>query len=184
MTEQDVDTPAQADAEPPPRSSAELALEISRLVARALSGETIDNAASGAALAARFPDSGMSGEMIAQAIERATGMVGMIRDGEGPDAPGGAETADTGRSSDPGQSTDAALAAALDAELSDLVGVQMAEASSPPSPDASETEDKQAGEAEREAERETGSETGGSAPVRGRGLFARVAAMRRAFLRG
>jgi hypothetical protein len=64
-----------------PASRAELSLEISRLVSRVVKGETIDAAASGAELAARFPDAGMSGEMIAKAIDSAAGMVGMIREG-------------------------------------------------------------------------------------------------------
>ena len=166
MTEKDVETPAHANAEPPPGSSAELAFEISRLVARALNGETIDKAASGAALAAQFPESGMSGEMIAQAIERATGMVGMIRDGKGADAPDAAETTDAA------QSADAALAAAIDAELSDLVSGQVSEASSPSAPNTAETQCRPA------------DETQSDAPVRGRGFFGRIAAMRRAFSRG
>jgi hypothetical protein len=44
-----------------------------------VSGETVDIAERGAALAAKYPDVGMSAEMIGQAIERAAGMVGMIK---------------------------------------------------------------------------------------------------------
>ena len=172
MTEKDVEPPAQANAEPQTHSSAELALEISRLVSRALSGETIDTALSGAALAARFPEAGMSGEMIAQAIERATGMVGMIRDGKGADAPNAPETAGA-EGSDTEQATDAALAAAIDAELSDLVGAPMPEASLLPTPDAEESQGEQPSETE-----------GDAAAARGRGLFGRIAAMRRVFSRG
>jgi hypothetical protein len=56
-----------------------LSLDISQLVSRVVAGEAIDVAEKGAALAAKYPDLGMSGELIAQAIERAAGMVGMIR---------------------------------------------------------------------------------------------------------
>ena len=56
-----------------------LSLEISNLVARVLRGETIDIPQTGAGLAAKYPDLGMSGALIGQAIERAAGMVGMIR---------------------------------------------------------------------------------------------------------
>lgn len=60
-------------------AQAALSLEISRLVARVMRGEPLNTAASGAVLARQFPDAGMSGDMIAQAIENAAGMVGMIR---------------------------------------------------------------------------------------------------------
>lgn len=63
----------------PPAASAELSLDISRVVARMMSGETVDTSASAAELAARYPTLGMSGEMIEEAISRAAGMVGMIR---------------------------------------------------------------------------------------------------------
>jgi hypothetical protein len=56
-----------------------LSLEISNLVSRVVRGESIDMAQTGAALAAKYPDLGMSGALIGQAIERAVGMVGMIR---------------------------------------------------------------------------------------------------------
>ena len=56
-----------------------LSLDISRLVARVVAGEPIDTAERGAALAAKYPDLGMSGVLIGQAIDRAVGMVGMIR---------------------------------------------------------------------------------------------------------
>jgi len=56
-----------------------LSLDISRLVARVVAGEPIDTAERGAALAAKYPDLGMSGALIGQAIDRAVGMVGMIR---------------------------------------------------------------------------------------------------------
>jgi len=56
-----------------------LSLEISNLVARVVKGEAIDIPETGAGLAAKYPDLGMSGALIGQAIERAVGMVGMIR---------------------------------------------------------------------------------------------------------
>jgi hypothetical protein len=62
-------------------SSAELSREISGLVARVVGGETIDVPAQGAALAARFPELGMSAELIGKAISRAAGMVGHPLDG-------------------------------------------------------------------------------------------------------
>ena len=62
-----------------PVSRAELSLEISRLVPRLLKGETIDLAGKAEELAARFPDLGMTAEMISSAIERTTTMVDQIR---------------------------------------------------------------------------------------------------------
>jgi hypothetical protein len=56
-----------------------LSLDISRVVSRVVSGEPIDTAENGAALAAKYPDLGMSATLISQAIDRAAGMVGMIR---------------------------------------------------------------------------------------------------------
>lgn len=56
-------------------SSAELSREISQLVSRSLSGETIDTASEGKELAARYPGLGMSGELIGKAIARAAGMM-------------------------------------------------------------------------------------------------------------
>jgi hypothetical protein len=62
-----------------PVSRAELSLEISRLVPRLLKGEAIDLAGKAEELAARFPDLGMTAEMISSAIERTTTMVDQIR---------------------------------------------------------------------------------------------------------
>jgi hypothetical protein len=56
-----------------------LSLDISRVVSRVVSGESIDAAERGAFLAAKYPDLGLSGEMIGEAISRAAGMVGMIK---------------------------------------------------------------------------------------------------------
>ena len=56
-----------------------LALDISRVVSRVVSGEPIDTAERGAALAAKYPELGMNAELIGQAIDRAAGMVSMIR---------------------------------------------------------------------------------------------------------
>ena len=60
-------------------SRAELSLEISRLVPRLLKGESSDVADKAEELAARFPDFGMTADMIGSAIERATTMVDQIR---------------------------------------------------------------------------------------------------------
>jgi hypothetical protein len=78
-----------ADADRP-ASQAALSREISGLVSRLVGGEALDTAACGSELAARFPDVGMTGDMIAEAIVRAAGMVGMIRQGAGPGAAGSA----------------------------------------------------------------------------------------------
>ena len=56
-----------------------LALDISRVVSRVVSGEAVDTVERGAALAAKYPEVGMSGESISEAIARAAGMVGMIK---------------------------------------------------------------------------------------------------------
>lgn len=56
-----------------------LSLDISRVVSRVVSGEQIDTAENGAALAAKYPDLGISPALISQAIDRAAGMVGMIK---------------------------------------------------------------------------------------------------------
>ena len=56
-----------------------LALDISRVVSRVVSGEPIDTAERGAALAAKYPELGMNAELIGQAIDRAAGMVGLIK---------------------------------------------------------------------------------------------------------
>jgi hypothetical protein len=71
-----------------PDSRAELSLEISRVVSRVLRGEAIDCAEAGEALAARFGELGVSGEMIGEAISRATGMMGMIRENAAQPPPG------------------------------------------------------------------------------------------------
>ena len=80
-------------------SSAELSLEISRIVSRAMGGEPIDVAVHSQELAARFSDLGMSAELIGKAIARAAGMVGIALDGAGqedllPAAPLAAATQD------------------------------------------------------------------------------------------
>ena len=99
-------------SETEPASSAKLSLEISQLVSRALAGEMIDMPAEGERLAGRFPDLGMSGEMIGNAIARAISMVGAIRSGaDQPREP----TADAAQSSD-------RSSANAPAELADLIG--------------------------------------------------------------
>ena len=56
-----------------------LSLEISQVVARVVSGEPIDLTERGKQLAKKYPDLGMTPEMIREAIQRAAGMVGMIK---------------------------------------------------------------------------------------------------------
>ena len=56
-----------------------LSLEISQVVSRVVNGEAIDAKAQGAMLAQKYPELGMSGEMIGEAIMRAASMVGMIK---------------------------------------------------------------------------------------------------------
>jgi hypothetical protein len=68
------------DSAPGPASSARLSLEISELVSRALSGGAVDIPTEGEKLSERYRELGMSGEMIGNAIVRALGMVGAIRD--------------------------------------------------------------------------------------------------------
>ena len=80
-------------------SSAELSIEISRIVSRAMCGEPIDVAAHSEELATRFSDLGMSAELIGKAIARAAGMVGVALEGAGeedllPAAPLAAATQD------------------------------------------------------------------------------------------
>jgi hypothetical protein len=147
----------------PKRSApqAALSIEISRLVSRVLSGETLDTAASGDELALRFPDAGMSGAMIAEAIVRATGMMGMIREGGAPGTTGD-------RRGTPPFGEE--LAAALDADTGEVVAGQAAGARRPNGGDAAEMDAEETGKAER-----------------GPGAFtarAAVAAFRRAFFRG
>jgi hypothetical protein len=62
-------------------SSAALSLEISGLVQRAKRGEAIDASSEGAELAVKYPELGISGELIGKAIARAAGMVGVILKG-------------------------------------------------------------------------------------------------------
>lgn len=62
-------------------SSTELYREISGLVFRALKGEAVDTVSAGSDLAARFPDLGMPGDLIAKAIARAAGMMGISLEG-------------------------------------------------------------------------------------------------------
>jgi hypothetical protein len=78
-------------------SSAELSLDISELVSRALGGELIDVVVQSEALASRHANLGMSAELIAKAIARAAGMVGVTLPGADEDiivqAAGAAEAA-------------------------------------------------------------------------------------------
>jgi hypothetical protein len=62
-------------------SSTELSLDIAELVSRARGGEPIDTLSKGEELAAKYPDLGMSGELIGKAIARAAGMLGVALEG-------------------------------------------------------------------------------------------------------
>jgi hypothetical protein len=77
--------------EEPAMSREALSLEISQVVSRVVGGETVDVAERGAVLAQKYPDLGMTGEMIGEAIRRAAGMVGMIRSGGKPPPEAAAE---------------------------------------------------------------------------------------------
>ncbi len=68
-------------------SSANLSLDIADLVARARGGEPIDTTAKGKELAAKYPDLGMSGELIGRAIARAADMLGVALEGAEEAAP-------------------------------------------------------------------------------------------------
>jgi len=61
-----------------------LSLEISQVVSRVVSGDPIDVAEQSIMLALKYPDLGMSGEMIGEAIVRAANMVGMIKSAPAP----------------------------------------------------------------------------------------------------
>lgn len=56
-----------------------LSLEISQAVSRVVGGEPIDADEQAVLLALKYPDLGMSAEMISEAITRAANMVGMIK---------------------------------------------------------------------------------------------------------
>ncbi len=86
----------EAETTQAPPSSAQLSLDISRLVSRAVSGQPVDSALEGAALAQLYPELGMSGAMIGSAIERAVGMVGAIRNIAEPLPPLADEAGDSG----------------------------------------------------------------------------------------
>jgi hypothetical protein len=128
-----------------------LSLEISQIVARVVSGESIDAVERGTLLAQKYPELGMTGDMIGQAIERAAGMVGMIKTAPEPAAwpkrradaqatteANGAETpvpASTERIDD-------ALAAAIEAEIGGVISDSVsatATGSAPESPEPPRT---------------------------------------------
>jgi len=160
-----VESPAEI-AEKPMTPRVELSLEISRLVSRVLAGETIDKTLCGVELSARFPESGMSPKMIAEAIDRAAGMVGLIREGGivevAPTGVAEAAAAETGDLLD-----EDGLAAAIGAELEELVAQRRAGA-----PDAGAT---------ASTDDVVGQARASDAPQRLGGL---VGAVRRVFSRG
>lgn len=158
-----------------------LSREISSVVSRVVSGEQVDAAERGALLAAKYPDLGMSGEMIGEAITRAAGMVGMIKSAPKPvswpepvRAAGHQAIAEPANGSVrpslpkvtlplPTQAIDADLASAIDAEIGTLVSGKAPEPTEP-----IRTESK-------------APEKAASAPASRR--FAPVAALRRALFR-
>lgn len=146
-----------------PLARAELSLEISRQVSRVVKGEAVDTAACGEELAQRFPQAGMSADMIAEAIVSAAGMVGMIRgDGE-------AQRTDTDVSAAGDHLLDeGAVAAAIDAEIGELT--------------AGETTAQADVNGAARADDGGAAETASSRTADGFG-FAAFAAVRRAFLR-
>ncbi len=111
-----------------------LSLEISQIVARVVSGESIDAAERGTLLAQKYPELGMTGDMIGQAIERAAGMVGMIKTAPEPvawpkrAAAAQATGANGGAAPLPGPAgtIDDALAAAIEAEIGGVVSDSIA----------------------------------------------------------
>jgi hypothetical protein len=119
-----------------------LSLEISQVVSRVVSGDAIDVAEQSVMLALKYPDLGMSGEMIGEAIVRAANMVGMIKSAPAPvswpDASVAAKTpkmpvaagiAMPSRSAEMSaldRSMEDELASAIDAEIGSLVAERTA----------------------------------------------------------
>jgi hypothetical protein len=120
-----------------PAERVELSTEIAGLVAQVLRGEAVDTAAKGEELAARYPQVGMSGAMIGEAIVRATGMMSMIRERPQPPERASRSTSINAHQASNGAVVDAAggnsgsensniaiddgLAAAIDADIGGLV---------------------------------------------------------------
>ena len=145
-----------------------LALDISRVVSRVVSGEPIDTAERGAALAAKYPELGMNAELIGQAIDRAANMVGMIKTAPAPPRdepqPVVSSRIDVAEIERPPElaappvhkpavaprvlSIDDELAAAIDAEIGNLVTTRK------PEPEAAATEAVKPEEASFETEAE------------------------------
>lgn len=160
-----------------------LALDISRVVSRLVSGEPIDTAERGAALAAKYPELGMNAELIGQAIDRAANMVGMIKTAPAPPkltreqpqpvVDSRVEVAEIERSAAPvapptpkpmvpprALSIDDELAAAIDAEIGNLVTARTPATTEP----VADTEFEQP-EAYAEAETESWLEEDNEAPA-------------------
>ena len=126
-----------------------LSLDISRVVSRVVRGEPVDAAEKGAALAAKYPELGMSAELIGSAITRAADMVDRMREtavdpvwpsekpSRAPLAPkNGANPGHTpkganGASAPISNSIDEALASAIDTEIGALVSGQAASSAAP-----------------------------------------------------
>lgn len=166
---QNISGTAEAESLPLADPRAELAAEISRLVTRILNGEAVDKTACGIDLAVRFPEAGLSGAMIAEAIDSAAGMVGLIREGataSGPAAPIAAVEGET--------LFDEELAAAIDADMDAHLARRAEEAAqraaSTARPRVEQVQPPPAGES-----------GGDERPTYARGA---IAAVRRAFFRG
>ena len=137
------------NADARPASSAELSLDISRVVSQVLNGGDVDVARTGEELASRYQNLGMSGAMIEEAISRAAGMVDMIRGAEKPAEPqtgategNGSSLSGNGRADDAGNPTGPPLPAngahhdPIDAEFGALIFGATAETATPADGDA------------------------------------------------
>ena len=173
------------NADARPASSAELSLDISRVVSQVVSGGHVDVARTGEELATRYQNLGMSGAMIEEAISRAAGMVDMIRGAEKPAEPqtgaaegNGSGPSGNGRANDAGNPTGPPLPAngahhdPIDAEFGALIFGAAAETAAPADGAAAGTR-LPAPASNDDSGRRSGSLAKGA-----------VAALRRAFLRG
>jgi len=105
-----------------------LSLEISQVVSSIIGGEPVDAAERGTLLARKYPELGMSGEMIGEAIVSAADMMDMIKRGSMPRTGSGPSTAPNGTNGANGKhalalrpavarSIEDDLASAIDAEF-------------------------------------------------------------------
>ncbi len=153
-----------------------LSLEISQVVSRVVNGEAIDAKAQGAMLAQRYPELGMSGEMIGEAIMRAASMVGMIKSTPMPAARSAGEAhrhaAPAARmNGDPARTQAAGLARSDDGDLASAVDTKVGSLASG---EAARSSGIANGQPSHEPVRAAATKTRRSGPL---------AALRRAFLR-